>query len=260
MWGRWRGGQGWPQNGAGPTIPELREKFFDTFHGTGSYGLDEVYDVLSEVGFVKLENRWTREYLNLTLPPLPDAQFHVASGWTEQHGKLLNMARDREPQFQAAVETIENNLARDIKNRYAMEVTLVSARTLWHFSKVILGVGAVNEHVIQAEQAHLRGDDRTAIDHYLAVTQIIDGLLYEQRVLLDETTQVWNQSRYPKDSGHVQGGRRDFIWKVDRSNYYGNKTVDLSYIFEVEKMLGLFAYQQRLQQLMRTILTASGDH
>ena len=34
--------------------------------------------------------------------------------------------------------------------------------------------------------------------------------------------------------------------QIDRDFHYGNKTMDLSYIFVVEEKLGLFAWQQNL--------------
>jgi len=44
------------------------------------------------------------------------------------------------------------------------------------------------------------------------------------------------------------------VHQIDRDFYYGNKTMDLSYIFEVEEQLGLFAYQQKLYRVAVDIL------
>jgi hypothetical protein len=105
---------------------------------------------------------------------------------------------------------------------------------------------------------HQKSDDQTAINRYHRIGRIIDDLRHKKSVLFDETVRVWEKSIYPKDFRHIPGGRDKFVHQIDRDFYYGNKTMDLSYIFEVEEKLPLFAYQQSLYQVI--VDNLRGEH
>ena len=109
-----------------------------------------------------------------------------------------------------------------------------------HFTDLILRVSEINDNLLAADADHRKGDDQAAINRYQRIGRIIDDLRYEKSMLFDETVRVWEKSTFPKDFRHVPGGREKFVHQIDRDFYYGNKTMDLSYIFEIEEQLGLF--------------------
>lgn len=237
-------------SGKKPTPREFNAKFFPLFYGRDQAGLAEAYDILSEKGFIREESGWTKEFGALALPPLPDADFRVDSLWREKYGSLVALAKQRRPQYQRAIEIINANLGRDPKNRYNLEVLLLCARTALHFTDLILRVDEINENLLAAMSDHQKGDDQTAINRYQQVGRIIDDLRYEKALLFDDTVRVWEKSTYPKDFREIPGGREKLVHQIDRDFYYGNKTMDLSYIFEVEEKLGLFAWQQNLYEVI----------
>jgi len=237
-------------SGKKPTTPEFNAKFFPLFYGRSQNRMAEAYGALSEKGFLRRENGWTKEFWALDLPPLPDADFRVDPSWASKHAALVAQAKQRRPRYQKAVEIIESNLAGDSKNKYNLEVVLLCARTSLHFSNLILRVNEINESLLAAMADHQKGDDQSAINRYQRVGRIIDDLRYEKSTLFDETVRVWEKSTYPRDFRHIPGGREKFVHQIDRDFYYGNKTMDLSYVFEVEEKLGLFAWQQRLYEII----------
>jgi len=237
-----------------PGTPEFWDKFLTLFYGADEGGLSKVYDILSEKGFVRRESAWTEEFEALDLPPLPDTEFRAGSTWLEKHRTLVEQAKQRRPRYQEAVEILTRNLAGATKNKFNLEVLLVCARTMLHFADLILRLNEINENVLAAQSDHQKGDDRAAMERYHRIGRIIDDLRHEKESLYDETVRVWEKSTYPKDFRHVAGGRQSFVHQIDRDFYYGNKTMDLTYVFEVEEKLPLFAYQQALYKVMVKIL------
>ena len=237
-------------SGKKPTTAEFYAKFFQLFYGWDQTGLAEAYDILSEKGFIRRESGWTKEFGTLALPPLPSADFQVDSSWREKYGSLAALAKQRRPRYQRAIEIINANLDRDSKDRYNLEVLLLCARTALHFTDLILRLDEINGSLLGAMSDHQKGDDQTAINRYQRIGRIIDDLRYEKSMLFDDTVRVWEKSTYPRDFRHIPGGRDRFVHQIDRDFYYGNKTMDLSYIFEVEGKLGLFAWQQNLYEVI----------
>ncbi len=237
-------------SGKKPTTREFNAKFFPLFYGRDQTGLAEVYDILSEKGFIREESGWTEDFGALALPPLPDADFRVGSSWREKYGPLVALAKERRPLYQRAIDIINANLGRDAKNRYNLEVLLLAARTTLHFTDLILRVDEINENLLAAMRDHQKGDDQAAINRYQRAGRIIDDQRYEKSLLFDDTVRIWEKSTYPKDFRQIPGGRERFVHQIDRDFYYGNKTMDLSYIFEVEEKLGLFAWQQNLYEMI----------
>jgi hexosaminidase len=236
-------------SGRKPSTEEFLDKFFPLFYGRSQLGLSKVYTVLSEKGFIRAESSWTREFGALELPPLPDAALRVESSWAGKHGKLVAQAVEMRPRYAEAVETIEGNLSSGTKNRYNLEVLLLCARTALHFTDLVLRINEINDNLLAADADHRKGDDQAAINRYQRIGRIIDDLRYEKSILFDETVRVWEKSTFPKDFRDIPGGREKLVHQIDRDFYYGNKTMDLSYIFEVEEQLGLFAYQQKLYRI-----------
>ncbi len=131
---------------------------------------------------------------------------------------------------------------------------LLCARTMLHFTDLVLRVGEINDNLLAADADHRKGDDQAAITRYQRIGRIVDDLRYEKSLVFDETVRVWEKSTFPKDFRHVPGGREKFVHQIDRDFYCGNKTMDLSYIFEVEEQLGLFSFQQKLYRVTVNIL------
>lgn len=237
-------------SGKKPTSPEFDAKFFPLFYGRSQTQLAEAYDILSEKGFLRRESGWTKDFGALALPPLPDAQFQVDASWRDKYGKLVALAKQRQARYERAIEIIKENLGRDPQNRYNLEVLLLCARTALHFSNLILRLDEINENLLAAMNDHRKGDDQAAINRYQRIGRIIDDLRYQKSLRFEETVRVWEKSTYPKDFRNIPGGREKYVHQIDRDFYYGNKTMDLSYIFEVEEKLGLFAWQQHLYEVI----------
>lgn len=158
------------------------------------------------------------------------------------------------PKYAEAVEIAASNLAADTKNKYNLEVLLLTAKTILHFTDVILDINEINENLLLADADHRKGDDQSAINRYQRIGRIIEDLRFEKSGLYDETVRTWEKSTFPKDFRDIPGGRERFVHQVDLANYYGNKTMDLTYIFEVEEQIGFFAFQQRLYRVITAIL------
>jgi hypothetical protein len=237
-----------------PGIEEFLGKFFPLFYGRNQQDLGKAYSTLSEKGFIRAESSWTKEFEALDLPPLPDTAFRVDSGWAGKHSRLVAQAGEMRPRYAEAVEIITRNLAGGGKNKYNLEVLLLCARTMLHFTDLILRISEINDNLLAADADHRKDDNQAAITRYQRIGRIIDDVRYEKSVLFDETVRVWEKSTFPKDFRHIPGGREKFVHQIDRDFYYGNKTTDLSYIFEVEEQLGLFAYQQKLYRVAVDIL------
>ncbi len=237
-----------------PTTSEFWNKFFALFYGGDESGLSKAYDHLSQKGFIRTENSWTAEFEALELPPLPGADFRVSSSWLDKHRALAEEARRRRPKYKEAVDILTQNPERKTKNRFNLEVLQLCARQMLHFTDLVLRIEEINEHLIAAQRDHEKGDTVAAMERYHRIGRIIDDLRFEKATLYEETVRVWEKSTYPKDFRHIPGGREKFVHQIDLGFVYGNKTMDLSYIFEVEEKLGLFAWQQKLYGVMVKIL------
>jgi hexosaminidase len=237
-----------------PETEEFMSKFFNLFYGRDQMELNKVYTTLSEKGFIRSESSWTREFAALDLPPLPDTEYRVDSTWAGKHSKLIAQAKEMRPRYAQSVEIITKNLAGDTKNKYNLEVLLLCAKTMLHFTDLILSINEINDNLMAADADHRKGDDQAAINRYHRIGRIIDDLRYNKSILFDETVRIWEKSMFPKDFRDIPGGREKFVHQVDRDFYYGNKTMDLSYIFEIEEQIGFFAYQQKLYRVAVDIL------
>jgi hexosaminidase len=242
----------WSSRKPGPE--EFLAKFFPIFYGRSQQDLSKVYSTLSEKGFIRAESSWTKEFEALDLPALPDPSFRADSGWAGKHSNLVARAREMRPRYAEAVEIITRSLTGEGKNKYNLEVLLLCARTMLHFTDLILRVNEINDNLLAADADHRKGEDQAAINRYQRIGRIIDDQRYEKSILFDETVRVWEKSTFPKDFRHIPGGREKFVHQIDRDFYYGNKTMDLSYIFELEERLRLFAYQQKLYRVAVDIL------
>jgi hypothetical protein len=236
-----------------PTTDEFMNKFFTLFYGEKQQELSKVYSVLSELGFTRAESAWTREFAALDLPPLPDTEFRVDSAWAIRNSSLIAKAKEMRPRYAEAVEIISKNLTGDIKNKYNLEVLLLCSKTILHFTDLILSINEINGNLLSAYADHQNGADQSAINRYQRIGRIIDDLRYNKSNLFDETVRIWEKSMFPKDFRDIPGGREKFVHQIDLANYYGNKTMDLNYIFEIEEQIGLFSYQQKLYRVIVAI-------
>jgi hexosaminidase len=237
-------------SGRKPTTREFYAKFFPLFYGPDHPGIAEAYDILSEKGFIREESGWTKDFGALVLPPLPDVDLRVDPSWREKYSSLVALANERRPRYERAIQVIKENLGGNPKNQYNLEVLLLCARTMLHFSDLVLRIDEINQNLLAAMSDHQKGDDQGAISRYQRIGRIIDDLRFEESLLLHDTMRVWEKSTYPKDFRHIPGGRQRFVHQIDRDFYYGNKTMDLTYIFDVEEKLGLFAWQQKLYKVI----------
>jgi hypothetical protein len=224
------------------------------FYGKDQKDMAKAYSILSEIGFIRARSSWTRDYGSLELPPMPDNNFNADSSWYKKNKALVAKAKEMRPKYAEAVSILEQNLKLDTRNKFNLEVMLLCANTILHFTDVILDLNEIDENLLAAKAEHLKGNDPSAFKRYQKIGRIIEDLRYEKSQLYNETVRVWEKSMYPKDCSNVPGGREKFVHEVDLANYYGNKTMDMNYVFEVEEGLGLFGYQQKLYRMMSSML------
>jgi hexosaminidase len=239
---------------AKPGTAEFYDKFVRSFYGVEQHGLVEAYDILSGRGFLRDEHNWSKPFAELAMPPLPDKEFGAKPGWNERFGGLVAKAKQMRPRYQRAAGIVRENLDRNLQNGYSLEILLLAARTQLHFTDVILRLNEIDEAFRAAQSDHRRGDDSAAMNRYQRAARILEDLRAEKEALYAETVRVWEKSTFPRDYRQIPGGRERYVFYVDRELYYGNKSIDLAYIFEVEERLGLYGYELQLFDTMQYLL------
>jgi hypothetical protein len=240
---------------AKPTVGEFEDSFFRLFYGNEQSQLAKANATLSELGFLRQESAWAKPFGSLALPPVPDAGFQAKTDWKAKFGGLAEKAKQMRPRYQEAVDILIANLARNLDNRYSLEVELMCAKMQLHYTDLILRLNDIDDALLAAQADHAKGDDPAALERYYRAIRILEDLRYEKSLLYEETVKTWEKSTFPRDFRHIPGGRERYVYQADREYYYGSKSMDLTFVFEVEEKLGLFGYEQQIAATVQAILS-----
>jgi hexosaminidase len=234
----------------GPAARDMRELFVALQDGAIFF-----YDTFQRGVF-----QWC-DIGKMHLPDFPRAGLEFDNFWRRRYMHLLNRAKQERIRARRALDILDDNLARDVRHRYDLEVFRTCAEMMRHNCDLILMLGELEAAIERASNLHFA--DRwpcypppnyvptvDAPDHAAALAQLkraealIEQHLADRRQVFENLLAVWERTRLPKG---LRLPGKPYVFARERARHYANRTPDMTYLILDEQLLDLEGYLAKLK-------------
>ena len=234
---------------AGRDIETWTRRYFANTFGPHARDLRELFQLLQDGALFYYDTFQRRVWHwgdvgKVHLPDLPRPDLEYSSFWRRRYAPLLNRARDERQRIARALAILDDNLARDVRHRYDLEILRTCADLMRHNADVILMLGRLEEAVGAASGLHF-SDRPRALEHLRGAQRLVEDHLRDRAAVFGTLVSVWERTRLPK--GLSLPGR-PYVHARDRARHFANRTADMTYLILDEQLLGLEAWLERLEQ------------
>jgi hypothetical protein len=270
FWLGWVAGTsyGWKAGAPDPEI--LIPEFMALFYGAEAEKMPEVYELLAQASQF-WSSSWDRvpslrnlnyggsygprptplKNASIDLPRLPDPQtLYNHPYWKQRYQKALAELESEKTASDTLLGLLEGNLKKAARNRYNLEVLQTNARYLRHNLNLFEALAQIEDMLSEASKMREEHRYADALKQLLAVEETAERICRERELSYAELKRVWEKSQYPK--GRSVGGRRYVHIESDTWSGGGNRTPDLSYLVQRERLLNLEKWTSDLKGIRQS--------
>ena len=237
---------------AGRDVETWARRYFASYHGPEARDLRELFQLLQDGALFYYDTFQRRVWHwgdvgKVHLPDLPRGGLEYDGFWRRRYAGLLQRARSERQRIARAMAILDDNLSRDVRRRYDLEVMRTCAELMRHNVDLVLMLGDLEEDVATAS-AHHFSDRREALSRLQSAARRIEEHLADRQQVFEQLLGVWERTRLPKGLSLPD---KPFVHARDRARHFANRTPDMSYLVLDEQLLGLEAYLADLKEFIR---------
>ena len=237
----------WKGNGRGRDLETWLKRFFVSYYGEQSQDMRELYEDMQQSAlfwYDTLERRvWHWGGIGMMhLPDMPRDDYEFGGYWRVQYRDLLVKSMEESQHLNRELGIIDENLKRDIRHRYDLEVMRTCVRLMQHNAATLLMLADLEEELGAGSNLHF-SDRRAALARLKNAQALIEANLAERRGVYEQLVAKWDEMRLPKGLSLPD---KPFVHHRDRARHFANRTADMSYLILDEQRLGLEGYLARL--------------
>ncbi len=261
---------GWTENA--PSVEQHTAEFMRLYYGPRAEGMIEIYRNLQrqarawQVSWERVKSRargegyahWDgrkgvgdaiRWDLTLDPPPLPAMpDLNVQPSFAGKYRRYLEIARARALENDQLALALQSNLGRVSRNQYSLEVYLSLTKFIGHHWRLIAGLAAAENSLVQAQSAAAAKNPRRAVSALVGAWSTVDRLNRDGERIFSELVAVYEKSRFPK--GQSVGGRQFVHIMDDTKDHWADRTPDMGFMMQPERGIGLAQWQKDLRKII----------
>ena len=231
--------------------PEMEgwiDRFLREYFGKEARDVRELFQLLQD-GAIFYYDTFERRVWHwgdigkIHLPDFPRQELEYHSFWRRQYAQLLHRAEMERQRIERALRIIDDNLAREVRNRYDLEIYRTCAELMRHNVDLVLMLGELEGAIGAASGLHFE-DQRKALGYLQEAQTMIEQHLEDRRHLFEKLVKTWGRTRLSKGCSTPE---KSFLFAPDRARHFANRTPDMRYLILDEELLGLEAYLERLK-------------
>jgi hexosaminidase len=225
------------------------KRFFNEYFGPDVVDMRELFTILGASAnfyydtFQRKVWHWG-DIGKIHVPDFPRQDMEYSEYWRRRYAQLLHLAAAEKQNIQRAINIIDENLARDLKNKYDLEIYRTCAELMLHNAELILMLGQLEKAVTEAHLVHYSDRKETLVQLEKAQSMIEEHLTDRKKVY-ENLIEVWERTRLPKGMSTPD---KEFVWAPDRARHFANRTPDMRYLIMDEELLGLEKYSEDLRK------------
>jgi hypothetical protein len=245
---RWVCASEYAWNADGADVDLWIDRFFREYFGPDSRNLRELYQLMQD-GAVFYYHTFQRSVWHwgdegkIHIPDFPRQQLEYSPFWRSRYAQLLHRAEVEKQRTARALWIIDDNLSRDIRNRYDFELYRTVAELMRHNAELILMLGDLETAIGTASQLHF-SEREESLRQLESAQEMIEAHLADRQEVYDDLVGKWEETRLPKGMSTPD---RPYVFHPDRARHLANRTPDMKYLIVDEELLGLEDYLERLK-------------
>jgi hypothetical protein len=237
-------------NPDGSELDEWIDRFYENYFGPQIRSMRECQHLLQE-GALFYDDTFERRVWHwgdvgkVNLPDFPRAGLEYDLFWRKRYAPMLRGAAQQKIGLESAARILKENIKRDVRHVYDLEVMLSCVRLMHHNVDLILGLGRMEELLAHASYDLHFIDRAGALRTLREMETLIETLIAERERVYGELVDCWEKTRLPK--GMSVGDSR-YFWRPERARHFANRTPDMRYLMLDEDLLDLDGYLARLRK------------
>lgn len=236
-------------NASSPSLPEFGTSFFNNRYGVGAIEMDSVFKLLNEGAYFYMESFerevWAWGEIGKThLPDLPRGDaVEYDPFWNTQYAERVKQSGLFITKMNSVISICNANLARDIDNKYDIEIFISLADLIKHTALTYLDLSNVEHAIKNAHQ--LRFVDLQQSYSYLTEAEnIITKSIERRKKVFTGLVTLWEKTRLPRG---MSTSTKQYFFEQDRTRHFANRVADMSYLIVDEEQLDMEGYLLGLQ-------------
>ena len=232
----------------GRDVETWTRRFFANYFGPQARDLRELFQLLQDAAYFYYDTFERRVWHcgdigKIHAPDFPGAGLEYHNFFRRRYAQLLNLARNERFRCARALQIIHDNLARNTRRRYDLEVLRSCAELMQHNVALLLMLGNLEEAIGSASLLHFE-NRQGALKNLVAAEALIVEHLADRKRVFEDLVATWEKTRLPK--GLSLPGRPYFFAR-EKARHFANRTPDMSYLIIDEQLLGLEDYLASLR-------------
>jgi len=237
-------------NAGGPPVDEWIDRFYANYFGPGGRDLRELQRILqssAQFYYDTFERRvwhWG-DIGKIHLPDLPRGGTEYSDFWRGRYAGLLQRAQEERHALARALRIIDDNLSRDVRRRYDLEIMRSCTALMMHNVELIFMLEAMEAAVSEASDKLNYVDRKEALARLRSVENMIEEHLADREKVYAELVTLWERTRLPKGMSTKE---KKFFFSFMRARHLANRNADMRYLVMDEDKLDLEGYLAQLKE------------
>jgi hypothetical protein len=250
-------------------VTTFARRYFRSYFGPAARDMRELFQNMME-GALFWYDTFQRgvfqfcEIGKIHAPDFPREGLEFNDFWRKRYVYLVNRARAMKITVLRAIEVIDDNLARNVRHRYDLEVFRACAEIMRHNCDLIVGLWDLEEAISWASDLHFADrwpcyappgfqtrveypDWAKALEHLKKAQAVLETNNADRDRTYADLVAVFERTRLPK--GLSLPGK-PYVFDRERARHLANRTPDMSFMILDEKLLGLDEYLEKLKVLI----------
>ncbi len=260
-------GAGWIWHPGSPDPEQAKSSFYRLFYGRDTVNMDRVYQLMSlQAQFWESSWEWgpsaARSILfgnsdaifpraprdqAISLPPVPEGEFlRLDYDWRKVHARRQELVDKALVDNDELLGLLHRNLQQAQFHTYNLEVYLSITQLYRHNLEVFQTLDHVAELMQAAQGAAAKLNYSDAVTNLDEALGLIYDLRGQRNKALQDTTETWNKSWYPREP--EANGRKYLLVLNSVQDYPVDRTLGLKYLIRREFLLPMDAWLKEVKQ------------
>ena len=232
-----------------PSLSEFPHFFFDNYYGPESGKIVELFHYLNEGAYYYMSTfeRKVWHYGDIGKTHLPDVPrgdaLEFDPFWNSRYDEMINRSKDIVEKMKGAIAIADDNLKRNIRHSYDLEVFLSIARLVQHTAQTYFDFSEVENFLARANRLHFE-DHQAASEELEKVITLLEVNITRRENVFNDLVVTWEKSRMPKG---LKVGNTQYFFQQDRARHFANRQPDMLYLIYDEKKLDVEGYLTKIK-------------
>jgi len=231
-----------------PDVDVWIDRYMREYFGSNARNMRELFQLLQEGAQFYYDTFQRRVWHwgdvgKIHLPDFPRQELEYNEFWRRRYAQLLHKAESESQRIARAIWIIDDNLSREVKHQYDLEIFRTCAELMRHNVDLMLTLGELEQEISAASGLHF-SDRKEALKHLERARAMIEKHLADREAVFENLVEVWERTRLPKGYSTPE---KPFAFAPDRARHFANRTPDMRYLIMDEELLDLEGYLERLK-------------